>query len=120
MARVEHRRTLRPKVKWPWEKNHDAQLDRIENDLILLSRKADRLMSSIGDLDSALTTLGEHVTALKTAVDGDAPEKKLGIKAVKTVLKKFGVTESPALVGEQFAPCLEAIAAAMPKEDETF
>ncbi len=26
-------------------------------------------MSSIGDLDSALTTLGEHVSALKTAVE---------------------------------------------------
>ena len=26
-------------------------------------------MSSIGDLDAALTTLGEHVAALKTAVE---------------------------------------------------
>ena len=48
-------------MKWPWQ-NDSKQLNRIE-------RLEEQILSSIGDLDAALTTLGEHVSALKTAVE---------------------------------------------------
>lgn len=61
------------------------------------------------------------LTKLKTTVDEkEGEEKKAGIKAVKAVLKKFGVSQSPDLTEDQYAPIMEAIEAAMPKEDEDF
>lgn len=48
-------------MKWPWQ-NDSKQLNRIE-------RLEAQILSSIGDLDALLVTLGEHVSALKTAVE---------------------------------------------------
>jgi hypothetical protein len=61
------------------------------------------------------------LTKLKDAVDEkEGADKKLGIKAVKTVLKKFGVTSSTDLEEAKYGEAVAAAEAAMPKEDENF
>ena len=78
-------------MKWP-DVFGRKQLDRIE-------RLEEEILSSIGDLDSKLATLGEHVGALKTAVEaliaaippGDfSPE----VQAVQNALDTVDATAS--------------------------
>lgn len=58
------------------------------------------------------------LTALRKAIGGDDDEEKKGLKAIKAVLKKFGVTVSTDLKEDQYGPVMKAIEAAMPKEEE--
>lgn len=70
---------------------------------------------------ATLDEVKNALTALKTAVDEkEGEDKKLGLKAVKGVLKKFGKTSSTDLEEEKYAECIAAAQAAMPKEDESF
>ncbi len=65
-----------------------------------------------------LDQIKQALTKLRSAVGGDEDAEKKGIKAVKLVLKKFGVAQSPDLPENDFAEVMVAIEAAMPKADE--
>lgn len=69
---------------------------------------------------ATLPQVMEALTALKSALDtaegGEKPKK--GIKAVKAVLEKFGVTNSKDLTEDQYAPVIAAAKEATPEEEE--
>lgn len=77
-----------------------------------------------GSPGATLEEVQKGLRALKEAHDAnedepkDGGKKKSGLKQVMAVLKKFGVKQSPDLKEEQYGSCLEAIKAAMPKEEE--
>lgn len=54
---------------------------------------------------------------LREAVGGKDDGEKKGLKAVKAVLKKFGVTQSPDLKEDQYPGIMKAISEAMPSEE---
>jgi hypothetical protein len=65
-----------------------------------------------------LDAVKRALTKLRAAVGGDDDPEKAGIKAVKKVLKAFGVAQSPDLREERYADVMAAIEAAMPAADE--
>lgn len=71
---------------------------------------------------ATLEEIKNKLTELKTIIDTrEGEDKKLGLKAIKALLKEFKVTQSPDLKPEQFDPFLAAVEAAIakqPKEDD--
>lgn len=61
-----------------------------------------------------LDAVKQALTKLRAAIGGDDDPEKKGIKAVKKVLKEFGVAQSPDLKEEQYADVMASIEAAMP------
>lgn len=70
---------------------------------------------------STLEEVKKALTDLRDAIDAkEGPDKKLGLKAVKTLLKKYGVTQSTDLKEDQLGAVKKDAEAAMPEAGEDF
>lgn len=61
----------------------------------------------------------QALTKLKDIVGGPQDPDKKGIKAVKRILKEFGVAQTPDLKEEQFADAMAMIEKGMPRDAES-